>query len=241
MKHGAPDWSVYRPSSTSYPVLDLAELAARLGSIDTFDRRGDILFLEDFESGLNKWWFDLTPTGAAAALDPTHTRSKGYSLKLTTGTDDDFITEASHDEPFPALGTFGLEVSATNEDDLPELGIWIFIFTGTVRLTGALFHLAAANALAYLDDTAIYQTLDAVNLPDTDYLFNTFKLVIDAQTQMYKHAILNSTQYDLSAYPLYAPALVTAPFMRVLIHTVGNGDDNYSIYVDDIILTRDEP
>jgi len=240
-KHGAPDWSVYRIDSLSYTVMDLAELAARLGSINTFDRRGDVLFMDAFHHGLNRWWTDLNGTGAAATPDPTHARSGGYSLKLTTGKTSTYITDASHDEPYPALSTFGIEISATNNDSISEFGLWLFIFTGTIRLTGALFYLPQAQTLAYLDSAAVYQTLDTVDLPDSAELFNTFKLVIDAENQVYVRAILNSTQYDLTDIPLHTPANTDDPFMRILIETLGDSDDNYSIYVDDAILTRDEP
>ena len=55
MAHGAPDWFGTTPQGMVHRVADLAELAARLGSPDVFDRRGNVLFMDSFENGQNNW------------------------------------------------------------------------------------------------------------------------------------------------------------------------------------------
>ena len=61
-----------------------AELAARLGSPDTFDRRGDVLWMDDFESGL-KWRTSLLGTGSLIDLTATMAASGGKCCRLVTG------------------------------------------------------------------------------------------------------------------------------------------------------------
>jgi len=61
--HGTPDWGVTAGARTVYQMTDLGELAVRLGSIVTHDRRGDVIFLEDFEEGMGRWRFPRTPLG----------------------------------------------------------------------------------------------------------------------------------------------------------------------------------
>ena len=55
MGHGYPDYGTQGPVSTVHSIQDLGELAVRLGSIVTFDRRGNVLWLDGFDSGIGAW------------------------------------------------------------------------------------------------------------------------------------------------------------------------------------------
>jgi len=54
MAHGTPDWGVTASKKTIYSLHDMGELAVRLGSIVSFDRRGDVIFSDSFQNGLGK-------------------------------------------------------------------------------------------------------------------------------------------------------------------------------------------
>ena len=62
-----PDYGRLSAQATVFPVTDLGELAARLGSIVSHDRRGDVIWLDGFEDGLDKW--QPTTSGSGAAVD----------------------------------------------------------------------------------------------------------------------------------------------------------------------------
>lgn len=55
MPRGMPDWGEYSPQEVVSKLLDNAELAARLGSPVLFDRRGTVIFMDDFNCGVNHW------------------------------------------------------------------------------------------------------------------------------------------------------------------------------------------
>jgi len=52
MPRGHPDYGQAGPTSLIATVPDLGELAARLGSNNTWDRRGFILWYDDFEASV---------------------------------------------------------------------------------------------------------------------------------------------------------------------------------------------
>jgi hypothetical protein len=62
-----------------------AELAARLGSPVAWDWRGKVIWWTDFEHGLTGLSTFSLGSGGDAVLDPSHSLSGGYSLKLIGG------------------------------------------------------------------------------------------------------------------------------------------------------------
>ena len=66
-------------------TIGLAELAARLGSPTTYERRGALIFADIFDSGLSKWNTDTSGAGASVALTALYASVGKYSAMLTAG------------------------------------------------------------------------------------------------------------------------------------------------------------
>ena len=239
---GLPDWGRIKKGVAVSPVSDLGELAARLGSINTFDRRGDTVWMDDFEDGIIKWAAVAAGTGAAVVSDTTRARSGAKSVKLTTGTTDPWSAEIAHLEAYPVLSKFGLECAATVHVSLAALYVDLQIFTGSNVLQGQVAYDPGADKLYYMDSAGILQELvTAVDLEENTQLFHMFKLVVDASGEQYRRLIVDATEHDLSAYSLRKAADTTSPYMQVRIIAVGGSGGNYSIYVDNVIITQNEP
>src|SRR3990167_1185649 len=111
MTRSYPDWGRSAPVATVAPLADLGELAARLGSINTYDRRGNVAWLDDFEATLNKWGTGGDGTGNAVAISTSRARHGAQSVKLTTGSTGAKESEIFHPEAYPVLGKYGIEYS----------------------------------------------------------------------------------------------------------------------------------
>ena len=85
MAHGTPDWGVTAGAVTTYQVTDLGELAVRLGSPISHDRRGDVIWWDDFECTLNKWQTVANGAGSSVALSDARARNGRYSALLISG------------------------------------------------------------------------------------------------------------------------------------------------------------
>lgn len=241
-KHGAPDWSVYRIDSASYTVMDLAELAARLDSINVFDRRGDVVWLEDFTTGLNQWDILTAGTGAAAAISPAHFLSRGYSTKLTCGSSDTRLIGLRTYKPYPRTQPFGLEASFTVETNHELFTLYAHVVTGG---QGHLYQLQWSEAN---DTLSYFSTLGfPIALTPTVYLhrdptcFHTLKLVFDPINRLYVRALLNHQEWDLSTITPYTTAQAAGSYLLLLAQYQGDAETNAVGYVDNIILTQDEP
>jgi len=242
MPHGAPDWYKYRRDSATFPIDDLAEHAVRLGSIDTFDRRGDVLEMDDFEQGTLKWRFSLYGAGARGAISPTHARSKGYSMELITGSDGGQEILAQWRLPYPKLSKTGLELSFAMGTDLFRIPWALHRHDGTLGYTFELHYNNNTFELSYLNPLGLRTVFaTGVRLYNAPHLFNYLKLVADLSNNTYVRAIVNEVQYDLSGCPCYITASALIPHLEISMRCAGNLGTNISSYVDDVIVTRDEP
>ena len=241
-RHGAPDWSKYRRDAATFSVEDLAEHAARLGSIDVFDRRGDVLFLENFEHGLGAWATGALGAGDSVAISPAWSRSGGYCALLTNGTsgaDETTLTTAVH---YPQLSLFGFESAVAFDAGLWRLHWDIRHYDG-VHFHQFLVRYDYATKLLQVSNAGTYVTL-ATGLKLVvfgDYLYHDTKLVVDLSSNRYVRFILNDSEYDLSAYSRRELSSTESPHVNVEIRVYGIVTVASHVYVDNVILTQNEP
>jgi len=242
MAHGYPDWGLYTPKKTTYLLPDLAELAVRLGSIVTFDRRGDVIFLDDFEKGIQKWVFAGSGTGAGAVNSTESARNGEFSVKLTTGdAAGDYARLTRYSFP-PVLSKIGFEISFTSDANVRHHQWGIGYYDGTNVHEGHIrFDVQNSNLQYYGDDAAWHIFATDIRVYGVTYLFHTIKLVIDIENDRYTRFLFDEKSYDLSAYALNVAGSVLLPCLGMYIEITTNIAANLSIYVDDAIITQNEP
>ena len=242
MAHGTPDWDVTAGAVTTYQLTDLGELAARLGSIVTFDRRGDLIWADDFERGLAKWDDFASGAGSSVALSTAAARNGRYSCLLTAGAAVDRYAQIQHFSPFFVLSRMGVEFSFRLPADIGHLRLTANMWDGVNNTRFSIKYDDAADTLYYEDSAGVYVSLaTGLVLNTSATLFHTLKLVFDAATGMYVRAILNEDTYSLAGIAGPAAASATAPVFGVTIYLNGWALAASEAYVDDAILTQNEP
>jgi len=251
---GLPDYAQAKPVGSVpvgpvYTSTDIAELAARLGSIVTFDRRGNVTFLDDFEGTLGKWDFLTGIEGFRAEISPDFTRSGSFSAKLTTGANRKQLMYCYR--PFPVLSKQGFEFSFAYSD-MEEIQMDMQINKGDYVHFASAKWIRAEKKCQYCDDGEIYRDLSPLVRPKSSSfagatgraVFNTIKLVVDSVTDEYVRLILNDTIYDLSGLRLFnwvaAGDAIDATWMAPMIWFTSTVVSQV-IYIDDVILTQNEP
>lgn len=241
MAHGQPDFGVYAAKTTTYGLADMAELAARLGSINTFDRRGDVIWMDDFEaSHLNKWSI-LSPAGSGA-LSTEKAKSGAQSVKCVTGAVADDYVQMLKYFPYPVLSKAGIEVwvshlSLSDQDLL----IFCYLNDGTNRYESRLKYTLGTGRVDIWDENGAYVQVGTVLMAVSGIQFNFFKLVSDFINKTYAHIIINSTLIDVSAYPLYSVASASTQVITASILPATLVATAKTSYVDDFIYTQNEP
>lgn len=242
MPHGQPDFGMYAIAETIYRLSDMAELAVRLGSIDTFDRRGNVVWLDDFEDNLSKWNIVSLGTGAGAALSTDGCRNGAKSVKLTTGNAQNDYICITHYSPRPVLSKIGFEISFTTDEDLNAHFFYIIYYDGTNRHQALICYNPTTDKLYYYNENGAAQELASnLNLYAYSTHYHTLKLVVDLETDKYVRLLLDETEYDLSSYLIQESASATLPRLEVQYLVRTNVASSESVYAEDAIITQNEP
>jgi hypothetical protein len=242
MAHGTPDWGLTAGTVTTYQLTDLAELAARLGSIVTYDRRGEVFFLEDFNDTLARWDKAAFGTDAYVALSRVEARSTPFSCRLKAGGSAGGRAYIYRLAELPSLSNVGLEAAFCTDDIGQYIRLWLSVYTGSLELSGALRYTPATDTLEYRAADGSYVSLDSdLHLLSASSVFHPLKLVVDPNAGTYLRAIVGAHAYDLSAYPLSSAADSTDPSLYLEAYHYGSGTVVNSVWVDDVILTQNEP
>ena len=237
-----PDYARWNAQSTVYPVTDLGEMAARLGSIVTYDRRGDVLFLDDFEAGLARWQAETSGAGATVDLSLATARSGLFSARLVGGKDTSRYARIYHEAPYSVMSSLGFEMALASASNGGE-GEWeLDVYTGAAWRDAVVRWDWNAGTLKYQDSSGVFQQFatNVGRLADLG-LFVPGKLVIRAELNEYHRFLLFDQEYDLSGIAIRAAASSSQPYLRARAGVYSRAAQNDTIHVDDVILTQNEP
>lgn len=242
MPHGYPDWGQTAGVTTTYQLKDLAELAARLGSIVTFDRRGDVFFLEDFEHDMSRFINSGSGAGNAQYLSLLVARSGSFSARLVSGSDASHNAYIATNCALPSISSIGFEVSFSGGSIAGSWEMTVEPSDNVHQVFGMVKYDHATDKLYYYDAARNWiEFASGLAIPVAGYLFNSAKLVIDVSTRKYKRFIINAFGYDLSGIDCYANVITAFPQCYSEFKFVGQNGYNQSMYLDDWILTQNEP
>jgi len=240
MPHGGPDWSTGGQISTVHTIEDLGELAARLGSIVTHDRRGNVIWYDDFESGIEAWAILGSP-GYTITWDSTHHKSGGFACKMVTGNDaNDFASITTH-LAIPVISKLGFEIAITKEDNIKEIEIRSDTFSAVHVYYVRVKWVAASDTWYYYNSAGGWTALTPTQaLLSVDYLFNVIKLVADPIASKYVRLIVNEQPFDLSGLALRVIGPIANIEIVPAVKITTNADAVATVWVDNAIVTQNE-
>jgi len=240
MPHGGPDWSTGGQIGTVHTIEDLGELAARLGSPVTFDRRGNVVFLEDFESGDERWQTEGDES-ADMGWSAERARNGGFCYKIETSKVSSANTGIHYKGSRPRLSSIGLEFSHGGGDDWNIMTARLRIYDGKYELNSWLRYHDATGVIDIYADGGFYIPIGTYKPPTTIREFYTIKLVADFKALKYKRLIANNQEIDLSSHTIYPVNNLTQQHMEIEIVVSSAATGIAHMHVDDIIVTQNEP
>lgn len=218
------------------------ELAARLGSPVTFDRHGWVVWMTSFEEGLVHVETGVSGEDAAVALETTTARTGGYSAKLTAGkTVNKFASIIKRLHP-PVVGKIGIEFSWARVPGSTYIDLIVVYYPVGTYYWGALRYDVAALKWQYLDSAGAWQDIEtSLTLHSGAKTYHTMKLVLDFENHVYVRAMLDSYETSLADVALKSTSLSVGPYLHVIVRITDTATANPYIYVDDVIVTQNEP
>ncbi len=243
MPHGTPDWGLVGPKSTVYGLDDLGEHAVRGGSPHIWDRRGDVLLLDSFESGLSKPLTAVAGAGGRVVLFTGLASHGAFSVHLYTGPVDEDRVYLWYMHSPPVTSRMGFEYSFLRGLGVRHFWYWILDWYDAAWRRYARVRLDSQRLVwEYYDLNGVYQPFGAlVGVVPEWQPWEVGKLVADFESGYYVRFIYNDTVYDLSPYPLRQVFAVVQPYVVAMIHFETQEADNAEGYIDAVIMTHNEP
>lgn len=243
MAHGHADYGVGTPVQTVHTSMDVAELAARLGSPDTFDRRGNVLWFDDFEGGIEKWSFGSVPAGGSLVWSSDSSKTGRFCAKLTAPAMITGVSQMTCRLAYPVTTRLGFEVAfSLPVEDLALIYLQLHLFLGRVGHLANLGYDGSTHGLVYVDrDAGEVVLTPPVELGTFLNFFHVIKVVVDIETSEYVRAVLDNHEWDLTGGKLQD---YMAPDYDELVGVFGllvDTIDQPHALVDNCIVTMNEP
>lgn len=233
------------PVGPVYTLTDLAELAVRLNSSDIFDRRGNVIMMDSFEGGIEKWFTESYGAGGYTEWTTIRARTGSFSLRLVAGSDWLRSSIARRWIAYPIMSRFGFEVSfyLLQEGTVEDMSLLASLYDGTHMIDmGVGYNLVDKRLYYYDSDLNEVDLATGLNLYSPNMtIFHTMKVVIDGERREYVRLMLNDMYFDLSGVALHSMALPTESRLQIKLGVHSRAACNGEMYVDDVIVTQNEP
>ena len=242
MPRGQPDYGLTTQTPVATGISDPGEAAARRGSINVYDRRGWTVWMDDFEAPNLKW----AVSSSAGSVDPVLTTADFWmgaqSLYFTTVAGAAEWAMMQRRFPLVRLGRVGIELFLLLSVKTPGyMQIQQTIYDGT----------NISRAQLRLDNEARTATIvtPAGNIPVATNAFNAFpnniwtpvKLVVDVDTDHYTRLMIGPEEIDLSSHALVAVGVTNHRLIWQEIILRGDAGAIMYAWLDNFILTQNEP
>lgn len=240
-KHTLPDGTTKYKMSSIFGQIDKGELAARLHSPVKYDRRGNVVFIDNFEGSTLQWETGGGGTNHVEAISTGNARDGSQSCILTAGAG--VLGQAYITKHIGIInpGKIGLEVSFTLDaaTTLFDLAFWYYdganVHRGYVRYDPSKTKWEYFNSGGTRTDLATGVKLRTANSP-----WHTCKLVLDTDTDKYSRFLYNDVEISMEGIDIYMTTDTDDPMIMIEIIHLCTDAAVKSIYVDNVILTQNE-
>lgn len=242
MTRGAPDYSNVRAYGPLDRLDDMAELAVRLGAFATYDRRGNIIWMDDFNNGLEAWTVGATEPYGSVEVSAQHPKWPPYCVKMVAGgVAGDYARMINYQAP-PTLGAHGLELSVNLWTAFDRFEIYLQHWDGNTHKRGAIIFDRPDGKIYYSDANGDDEELDDLSDAVVDLAFyNSLKMVVNFETTEYVRFMVNHMSYDMSGIELHNWTASSVPQMWIMIYLWSLTGAIATCYIDGMIVTQNEP
>jgi len=239
MPHGTPDYGMTKETRTVHAVAEYGEAAIRQGAISSVDRRGNVIWWDDFEAATMKWTSGAI--GGIAAKSDTYARSSDYSFHLLTEATTNRLAGLDNSFMYPVVSRIGFELWFLPYELTGPFAVRTRPRDGTTRWQAEIRYDFGTGVLSYLADGGANVPIDTFTQhPDPDTWW-PIKYVVDLINAEYVRCMFMDREYDLTGIPLWVVGGAGTPHVDIVIEVTSVNDEAQDIYIDDFILTQNEP
>ena len=218
---------------------DITELAARLGSPLTYERRGNVLYSETFKHGASTWNVLRASVAENATLTGSYHITDGAGLLLETTLDTAQIVSGKRDLPLFSEGFYGLFIVASMRADTKYFQLAAEYYDGTKVWDYSIRLSSMYETLGYKGSAGAFVELtDELNFFSGRDNFHAIGIVFDTVTDEYTEITLDGVTYDMSDITTQGVINATAPLVRVDMWVESDSLNQATAVVDSVVLVQ---
>jgi len=203
MPRGAPDYSNVKVDSPVHRLTDLAEHAARLGSVSSYDRSGNVIWFTSFESGLQGSVVASDHIDSTATIVSSRANHGHFSLELDPRNVNDSYANWRRILQFLEAGKIGVEISISVDDDFKNVRLSMWSYDGDYELYAPLDYAEVGGLWKIRDrDLGWVTVLEDFVLQQGPSAWHNIKFTIDTEEKTYGHLLIGRHVIDISSYNL---------------------------------------
>jgi len=237
-----PDYGVSAMPQANSIVVDMSEMAVRLGSPNYYDRKGTQLFSECFDYGLREWL--VTAGGAGSSVDVySHYTSFGpYSLLLTCGDGVGKTGTIQRSLPYPYVSTVGFEFHVKHVVAGDRFIAYLNLYDGDYLYEIGIKLDSVNKILSYINSAGGWTNITLANyFTGGTSQFHIIKVRVDIENAKWLELMLDTDDYVLTDVAMHKVAMVANKRLFLYFDTTDGGEGTASNALDNILITIDEP
>lgn len=237
-----PDWSKYLPGSERHSLEDLSELAARLWTPVVYDRRGEVIWMDQFDHGLSNYRTMLGGGSDSVTLIADYPHYGGYAAKLlTTGQALRLAGLRLYAIP-PVENKWGIEVGVNFRTIYDSFTLDFQYYSGTYYHEAYILLDYANDNIQVKDDGSFVEVATLGKTVSFYGMIHHLKLVVDFENDVYVRALFNSREFDLSEYVVKTTSnTAVGPLNQCRPIFIGRASNTDYCHISHMILTANEP
>jgi len=242
MPRGQPDYGLYTTTEMPAGIADPGEAAARLGSINVFDRRGWTLWMDDFESPTIKWLTFAVGGGVTPVLDSSRAASGTQCIKLACAAAAAPSSAIWRNFTLVRRGKIGVEFWLQSTSVINSyIQAFLDIYDGVNQTQATIKYYPQAGTIYITTPLGDILVASNVYMSQSAYYFLPIKLVVDMDADLYTRLMVGEQDIDISSH---LQVLVGGTAFKVILVTItlfGVVGGITDAYADNFIFTVNEP
>jgi len=241
MPHGRPDWYNITPMIQVHASEDVNELAARLGSVDVWDRRGNVVFIDDFSHGVLPYDASYSGAGSSIRLEAYYTATGTPSLVLDPGPNEGDYAYVGLRAPTAGSKVIGFEAAINPLTSDASANLRLQQYDGTRHYEYVVRIDKDDGSLSYKSDSGSYVTLSSGAIwPNLVNYFHRLKVVVDLGSHEYVRCLLNDEAHSLVGEGGYDVEATSYSDLRFRCYAGYEQARGGAVVIDYIVVTINE-
>jgi hypothetical protein len=237
-----PDYYKYLPNSVRLSLQDMGELAARMGSVVTYDRRGEVVWFDKFGSGLSPYRTFTIGGGGSVTMRVDRVSYGNYSCVLIANAGSSSGSGIKRGFSFTRNDVCGCEMSISPDTSNSKIRLTIKdYYNGSGKQFWVELDLLALTYGITLDGVTTTVLGSISNLVNAEQIFTLVKLVVDFENNKYVRLLIDRDEVDISQYSGSTFATVFPNSSQLLIQITNQASAFADTFIGHVIITANEP